>query len=153
MRVSRNGSDDEQEDERDDELDGERLPGANSRDGADVRARGVVDPVAHERGGGGAQHLRGDVRDEVGQREVAEDSHGNAHRRVQVAPGYVDEGEDEHHDRETDRHGDAYEALDAMVPLVHDDHGHLREHQDERPEKLCHRLIDQDVCSSSCLAE
>jgi hypothetical protein len=76
---------------------------------------------------------------------VAEDRHGNAHRRVHVAPGDVDEGEDEHHDRETDGHGDAHEAHDAIVPLVHDDGGHLREHQDERPQKLCHGLVDRDM--------
>jgi hypothetical protein len=31
------------------------------------------------------------------------------------------------------------------VPLVHDDGGHLREHQDERPQKLCHGLVDRDM--------
>jgi hypothetical protein len=39
------------------------------------------------------------------------------------------------------------------VLLVHNDGAHLREHQDERPQKLCHRLGDKYVCSSSCLAK
>lgn len=140
MRVRGNSSDDEEEDEGDDELDEEGLRRADpdTGDGGDAGVDTVMDHLAHEEaGGGGAEHLRCHVRDEVRRREVAEDGHGDADCRVHVAPGYMDEGNDEHRDGQTHRHGDAHQALH----LVHDhDGGHLGEHQDEGPQELRHHL-------------
>ena len=126
LRICGESGDDEKEGERCDELDEERLHGANRRHGGDGGGKvtiiqRVIERLGRERGSGGAEELRGDVRREVSRGELAEHGHGYTDSRVQMAAWHVAEGWYEHEQGEPRGGCHAEQAQRAVVSLVHDE--------------------------------